>query len=92
MSIKLDIVYSTQFKRDVKLCQKQGKDFEKFKAVHELLMVQAALPAKNKDHALVGNWGGFRECHLAPDWLLIYRIRGNALEYARMGSHAALFE
>lgn len=64
-----------------------------FKAVNELLMVGEPLPARCLDHALVGNWQGHRDCHLAPDWLLIYRIdeEEQEIEYVRMGSHADIF-
>lgn len=88
----LEIRQSTRFRRDVKLCQKQGKNMDKFKAVHELLVAGKPLPDKNRDHALTGEWRGFRECHLEPDWLLIYQVVDGVLGYARMGSHAELFD
>lgn len=83
----------TQFKCDVKLCQKRGKDMDKFKIVHDLLAQGKALPPRYRDHLLTGNWRGFRECHLEPDWLLVYRIslEDAMLEYARMGTHSDLF-
>jgi mRNA interferase YafQ len=88
-----DFTRSARFRRDVKLCQRQGKDMEKFKAVHELLIAKKPLPPGNRDHSLTGNWRGCRECHLEPDWLLIYRVNEKAklIEYARMGSHSELF-
>jgi mRNA interferase YafQ len=88
-----DIHYSSKFKKDVKRCQKQNKDMDMFKHIHELLINDKNLPAKNKDHELIGNWNGFRECHIEPDWLLIYRRdkKNKLLEYARMGSHSELF-
>jgi len=66
---------------------------DKFKALNELLIAGQSLPEHNKDHSLSGNWFGFRECHIEPDWLLIYRInqKENFIEYARMGSHSDLF-
>ncbi len=84
---------SSKFKRDVRRCQRQQKDMDKFKAVHELLIAGKPLPVRNQDHLLTGNWSNFRECHLEPDWLLIYRINESEkiIEYARMGSHADLF-
>ena len=84
---------TAQFRRDMKRCQRQGKDMALFKAVNERLMVGEALPASYRDHALVGNWRGPRDCHLAPDWLLIYRVdeAASAIEYVRMGSRAELF-
>lgn len=66
---------------------------EKLKVVVSLLMDGDSLEAKYKDHFLKGNYVGFRECHIAPDWLLIYRLIGNdEIEFARTGSHADLFE
>ena len=62
------------------------------KAVIQLLVSQTPLGASYRDHALAGNWKGFRECHIQPNWLLIYRIAGNELQLARTGSHAELFE
>ncbi len=84
---------SSKFRRDVGRCQRQQKDMDKFKTIHELLMAGKPLPTKNKDHLLTGNWGHYRECHLEPDWLLIYRIddEDKIIEYVRMGSHAELF-
>ena len=65
----------------------------KFKAIHELLMSGMSIPEKNKDHILSGNWNGHRECHIEPDWLLIYRIdrENKVIEYVRMGSHSDIF-
>ena len=87
------ITRTTRFRRDVRECQKQNKPMDKFKIIHELLVDGKPLPNKNKDHNLSGNWAGCRECHIQPDWLLIYRIdqENNVLEYVRMGSHAQLF-
>lgn len=66
---------------------------DKFRAIHELLVEGAPLPERNRDHSLSGDWEGYRECHLEPDWLLIYRVDEacEVLEYIRMGSHAELF-
>ena len=85
---------TAQFRRDVKRCQRQGKDMSLFKAVNEILIAGGKLPEKYRDHALVGNWKGHRDCHIAPDWLLLYRIDEDAkeIEYVRMGSHADLFK
>jgi mRNA interferase YafQ len=66
---------------------------EKLKAVIILLMNGKSLEARHKDHPLKGNYAGFRDCHITPDWLLIYRLIGNdELELARTGSHADLFK
>ncbi|MCF6284735.1 MAG: type II toxin-antitoxin system YafQ family toxin [Candidatus Hydrogenedentes bacterium] len=84
---------STRFRKDVRRCKKQNKPLGKFKDIHELLVEGIPLPSQNLDHNLSGNWSGYRECHIEPDWLLIYRIDGekNVIEYVRMGSHSDLF-
>ncbi len=84
---------SSRFRRDIRRCQRQQKDMGKFKLIHELLIMGKPLPTKNKDHLLTGNWKNHRECHIEPDWLLIYRINSheNIIEYVRTGSHADLF-
>lgn len=84
---------SAKFKRDVKKCQRQNKDMSKFKDIMELLELGHSLPSHNRDHDLTGNWKGYRECHITPDWLLIYRVYENeqTIELARMGSHSDLF-
>jgi mRNA interferase YafQ len=88
------IRWSSRFKRDVKLCLKQGKNMELFKSIEQCLSQGLELPARNKDHALVGNWQGCRECHITPDWLLIYALDEDKqeIEYIRMGSHSSLFK
>jgi mRNA interferase YafQ len=88
-----EISRSTRFKRDIKRSQKQNKDINKLKAVLDFLIEGKELPAKNKDHFLSGNWSGYRECHIEPDWLLIYRVNENEklLELVRLGSHSDLF-
>ena len=89
-----EIRWSTRFRRDIKRCQKQGKNMSKFKAIHESLMTGALLPKKNNDHELKHNWENHRECHIEPNWLLIYRVNEHEKEivYARMGSHSDLFK
>ncbi len=84
---------TNQFKRDMKLCLKQGKDMAKLKAVTHLLLEGKPLPPRNRDHALVGDWKGHRDCHLAPDWVLIYHVdeTKKVITYIRMGSHAEIF-
>ncbi|MDD0851144.1 type II toxin-antitoxin system YafQ family toxin [Enterococcus faecalis] len=89
----LEIFYTNQFKKDFKKAKKQGKNLEKLKEVLVLLQEQQTLPPKYKDHALIGNYIGTRECHIEPDWLLIYKIDGDKLilTLARIGSHSELF-
>ena len=82
----------TQFKRDVKRLKKRLKDFEKLKTIIQLLVEGEKLPVATRDHRLKGTLKDFRECHIEPDWLLIYRIEGSELCLVRTGSHADLFQ
>ena len=81
----------TQFKKDVKRIQKQSKDMKKLKLIIHSLVCAEKLPAKHRDHQLKGLLKDCRECHIEPDWLLIYRIEGCELCLIRTGSHADLF-
>jgi mRNA interferase YafQ len=87
----LSPVRSTQFKRDVKRAEKRGWDMAKLRTLLMLLMEQKPLPSSYREHALKGNWNGYRDAHIEPDWLLIYRIVGDELRLARTGTHADLF-
>lgn len=87
----LDLRFGAQFKRDRRLCVKRGYDMGLLSVAVETLRIPAALPPQNRAHVLTGNWAGYQECHLAPDWLLIYRVEGNELRLARTGTHADLF-
>lgn len=91
--MKYEIVPSNQFKKDLKLAQKRGYDLEKIKAVIAALAGGEALDAKYRDHSLTGNYGNFRECHIQPDWLLIYQVNGEKLLLllVRTGTHSDLF-
>ena len=84
---------TTQFKKDVKLAGRRGKDLEKLKAVLELLIAGEHLPAHYKDHPLRGNFAGSRDCHIEPDWLLIYTLteNGGHVRFERTGTHSDLF-
>jgi mRNA interferase YafQ len=84
-------VQSSKFKRDVKRMEKRGKDMTKLRAVLVMLIEQQVLPVEYKDHPLRGDWKGFRDLHIEPDWLLLYRIEGEELQLARTGSHSDLF-
>ena len=86
-----EIVRAAQFKRDVKLAEKRGKDMEKLRQVILLLVEEKPLPPSYKDHPLSGNWKHHRDIHIEPDWLLLYKIDGNDLYLARTGTHADLF-
>ena len=83
---------TTQFKRDVKLVQKRGCKIEILKKVMTALVEGKTLDAKYKDHKLTGNYKDHRECHLEPDWLLIYRLTSKELIFVRTGSHSDLFK
>ena len=76
----LKLVYTTQFKKDYKLAQKRGVDVEELFKVIELLQKQKPLPPEKKDHLLHGNYKGYRECHIRPDLLLIYKVNNKELE------------
>ena len=84
---------TTQFKKDYKLAVKRGLKIDLLKDIIAALAMGEKLPEKNKDHALTGNWVGHRECHILPDWLLIYRIEDDVLvlTLARAGIHSDLF-
>jgi len=87
----LTILWTGQFKKDYKRAKKQGKDLDDLRSVVEMLAARRPLPPKYRDHSLCGRWNKHRECHIAPDWLLIYRIRGDDLILERTGSHSELF-
>ncbi|MCB9352511.1 MAG: type II toxin-antitoxin system YafQ family toxin [Lewinellaceae bacterium] len=79
------------FRKDLKRVRKRGKDIGKLKTVVRILSLGGLLPPAYRDHMLTGNYKGFRECHIEPDWLLIYRIVEPHLILVRTGSHADLF-
>jgi mRNA interferase YafQ len=83
--------FTSQFKKDVKRCEKAHLPIDELKAVMERLIRCAALEAKHKDHQLTGNNKGFRDCHIRPDWLLIYMTTATEITFTRTGSHAELF-
>ena len=70
---------------------KRGRDMAKLRTVLTKLARQDALPAKYRDHALRGDWNGYRDLHIEPDWLLLYRIEGDEVQLARTGRHSDLF-
>ena len=89
----LNLVVTNQFKRDLKRIRKQGKDLGMLQNILQMLVEEKDLDAKYCDHALTGNYIGFRECHIQPDWLLIYMINHQELilTASRTGSHSDLF-
>lgn len=90
---KYTIKHTTQFKKDYKLAKKRHLDTDLLKDIVTKLANGEKLPDKNKDHPLSGNWIGHRECHITPDWLLIYRFEDDVLvlTLARTGTHSDLF-
>ena len=90
---KYTVKVTTQFKKDFKLAMKRGLKIELLEEVISTLAMGEMLPEKLKDHALTGNWVGHRECHVLPDWLLIYRIEEEVLvlTLTRTGTHSDLF-
>lgn len=89
----LNIVPSNQFKKDLKLAKKRGLKLELLSNVVNTLAMQQPLEPKYRDHNLTGNYSGFRECHIEPDWLLVYRTDETELELFlfRTGTHSDLF-
>lgn len=92
--MKYDIQFTTQFKKDLKLAKKQNKDLDKLFSVIEVLARGETLPPQYRDHDLSGNYKGTWECHVEPDWLLIYEIQDNVLVLMlyRLGTHSELFK
>jgi mRNA interferase YafQ len=86
-----EVVQSTAFRKDVKRAQKRGKDMGKLKAVILLLLEDALLDPRHRDHPLKGEWLGYRDLHIEPDWLLLYRVTETELQLARTGTHSDLF-
>jgi mRNA interferase YafQ len=87
----VNIVWTGQFKKDYKLAKIQHRDIDKLFAVIELLALRRPLPSRHKDHKLFGYAKEHRDCHIEPDWLLIYRFDGKDLILERTGSHSELF-
>lgn len=92
----LELELATQFKRDLKKISKQQKNKELIDQVVKQLQCEQPLHPKHKDHDLIGNWRGYRECHITPDWLLIYKVIKDdcvqLLRLSRTGSHSDLFK
>lgn len=89
----LELAVTNQFKKDLKRIRKQGKDLNLLENVLQLLLEEQVLDIKYRDHSLTGNYIGFRECHIQPDWLLVYMINHEKLilTASRTGSHSDLF-
>lgn len=91
--MKYELVLTGKFKKGLKLARKRGLDISLLQDIVEKLLHKIPLEAKHKDHALIGNYKGYRECHIQPDWLLIYLIEDDILTLTLIdtGTHADLF-
>lgn len=90
---KYEIKFTSQFKKDYKTAIKRGQKIELLEEIISKLANGETLDEKHRDHNLTGNWSGFKECHILPDWLLIYRVENDILVLAltRTGTHSDLF-
>lgn len=88
----MNLIYTSQFKKDFKKISKQDKDISKLEFVIKTILDSQVLEPKYKDHSLSGKWKNHRDCHIEPDWLLIYRITSDSLILERTGSHSDLFK
>ena len=86
-----NLISGAQFRRDVKLAKRRGKDMSKLRELILLLAEGGPLPPCYKDHPLSGDWKHHRDCHVEPDWLLIYKVDGDDLYLVRTGTHSDLF-
>ncbi len=86
------VIFKNSFKKSLKKAEKRGKNPEKLFTIMTLLMDTGTLPAKNKPHKLSGNLAGKWECHIEPDWLLIYMIDDGSLTLIETGTHSDLFD
>lgn len=85
------LVLSNAFRKDVKRAAKRGKSLSKLQKILDLLQEDLPLPSRTRPHKLTGNYIDFYECHIEPDWLLIYEVTETKLLLSRTGSHADLF-
>jgi mRNA interferase YafQ len=91
LKVQRKVHTSNKFDKDAALTLRRGKDTAKLRAVIELLATRQTLPRELKDHPLKGNWNGYRDLHLEPDWLLIYKADDENIWLVRTGTHADLF-
>jgi len=85
-------VYTRQFEKDLKLAKRRAKNLEKFKIIARTLLVGQPLAPIHRDHNLVGDFVGRRDCHIESDWVLIYKIEDDRIVFERMGTHSDLFK
>jgi mRNA interferase YafQ len=86
----LTVVESTRFAKELELQRKRGKDLSKLWPIIVALATRRPLEPRHRDHALTGDWSGYRECHIEPDWLLVYKTTDSELRLARTGTHSDL--
>ena len=84
-------VYTRQFEKDVKRLERRGKNLEKLKIITRSLVAEEQLDPLHRNHKLIGNWQGRRECHIESDWLLIYKKEEGRVIFERTGTHSDLF-
>jgi mRNA interferase YafQ len=87
----LKLLTTAAFEKDVRRIRKQGKDLDKLEAIVDLLQQQEQLPPRCRPYPLRGDWTGHWDCHVAPDWLLLYKLTEKELVLVRTGSHTELF-
>ena len=85
-------VYTRQFEKDLKLAKRRAKDLEKFKILARTLLSGRPIDPIHRDHKLVGDFVGRRDCHIESDWILIYKAESNRIIFERMGTHSDLFK
>jgi mRNA interferase YafQ len=88
----LSPAYTNQFQKDLKLMVRRGKSADKFKHIAKRLIAQEFIEPRYRNHKLTGNYKDRWECHLEPDWLLVYKLSGNEIIFERTGTHSDLFE
>ena len=87
----LQLAYEKRFIKDLKVCKKRNKDANKIQEIIIMLQKKRTLPPRHKNHKLKGDYDGFHECHIEPDWLLIYKKTKTVLTLVRTGTHSDLF-
>jgi len=87
----LQPIHLRLFEKEVAKAKKRGKDIDKLKEIIKLLILEESLPPKNRNHKLKGDYRGYWECHIEPDWLLVYKKTETQIIFARTGTHADLF-
>lgn len=88
----LELEFSSRARKDFKLMEKRGKNMQDFWGTVQMLLEEKSLPPRYRDHPLKGKFEGYRDCHIQPDWILIYKIGADYLRIERTGTHADLFE